>query len=395
MHSPFTYSHSHLRQHFPVRSHFCFSCVYNYCLSAIMVRSVRETRPRANMDPPNASPFMTTNIPDTAEPEFEARYFAWCNGDCAQSHQSLFSVSPGSEHPCWANFISRPMILDNQATVANTIRQPQHDVFEGSHIMVYNPPSAPPGWDSWPKGPSNPGNRYHPHAPSPVVDTHIRAISSQSMRLNLPRLVIESPQVPRYACSNPTNTLHTGDAGINCQYRPNPSDLLQPCPYQGRSPSSSGSDECQSPCSDSSWVDVADEDDMDIDWTEGVPHEPSNLSLRQRSREEPNRGGIEGSSGRERDFPVSSISNDYIGNVATSGPTSAGLSHPHEPTRWSSQAPRDTKLDASQGRSRRRRVLSAQRNKDAVSTFNGTACLRCQLKRVTVSVPSARSPRRS
>ena len=349
-----------------------------------MVRAVHETRPRANMDPPNASPFMTMNISDTDEPEFQARYFAWCNVDCAQSHQSLFSVSPGSEHPCWTHFISRPMILDNQATVANTLRRPQHNVFERSYTTVHNHPSAPAGLDSWPRGPSNHGDRYTQHAPSPVDDTHIRATSSQSMRPNLPRLVIDSP---------PTNTWHTGEPGINCQYRPNPSDLLRPYPYQGRSPSSSGSDECQSPWSDSSWVDVADEDYMDIDWTERVPSEPSNLSLRQRSGEVPNLGKMEGGSERERGFHVSSISSDYIGNVATSGLTSVGLSHPHETTRWSLQAPRDTEIGASQGRSRKRRVSSAQGNKDTVSTFNGTACLRCQLKRVPVSVPSARYPR--
>ena len=377
---------SHLRQQPPVRGHLCFSCVYNYLLSAIMVRAVCETHPRVNMDPPNASPFMTINISDTDEPEFQARYFAWRNGDGAQHHQSLFSVSPSSEHPCWSHFISRPVILENQETVANTLRQPQHNVFEGSYTTVYNPPSAPVGLDSWPRGPSNPGDRYHQHAPSPVNDTHIRATPSQSMRLNLPRLVIERP---------PTNTWHTREPGINCQCRPNPSDLLRPLPYQGRSPSSSGSDECQSPLSDSSWVDVADEDYMDIDWTERVPGEPSNLSLRQRSGEVPSHGGMEGSSGRERGFPVSSISNDYVGNVATSELASAGLSHPHEPTRWSLQAPRDTEISTSQSGSRRRRVSSAQRNKDAVSTFNGTACLRCQLKRVTVSVPSALCPRLS
>ena len=340
-----------------------------------MVRVVRETCPGVNMNPPNASPFMAINISNTDEPEFQARFFAWCNDDCAQSHRSLFSVSPGPEHPCWARFIGRPMILDNQATVANTLIQPQHDVFERSYTTVYNPPSASAGLDSWPRGPSNIG--------SPVDDTSIRATSSQSMRLNLPRLVIDSPQMSRYASTAPTNTWHTGEPGINYQYRPNPSDLLQPYPYQGRSPSSSGSDECQSPWSDSSWVNVADEDDMDIDWTERVPSEPSNLTLRQRSGEVANLGGMEGSPGRERGFPVSGDSNDYIGNVATSGLTSAGLSHPPEPTYWSLQTPSDTEVGASQSACRRRQVLS------------GIACVRCQLKRIQVSVTSARYPRLS
>ena len=338
------------------------------------------------MDPPNASPFVTMNIPDTDEPEFQARYFAWCNVDCAQSHQSLFSVSPDSEHPCWARCIGRPMILDNQATLANTLRRPQHNIFEGSYTTVHSHPSAPAGLDSCPRGPSNYGDRYPQHTPSPVDNTHMRATSSQSMRPNLPRLVIDSP---------PINTWHTGEPGINCQYRTNPSDLLRPYAYQGRSPSSSGSDGCQSPGSDSSWVEIADEDYMDIDFTERVRSEPSNLSLRQRSREVLNLGGMDSSSGHETGFPVSSISNDYVSNVTTSGLTSAGLSHPHEPTHWSLQEPRDTDIGASQGGSRRRRVSSAQRNNDAVSTFNGTACLRCQLKRVPVSVPSARYPRLS
>ena len=360
-----------------------------------MVRAVRETCPRANMDPPNVSPFMTTNISDTEDPEFQARYSAWCNEDCAQPRQSLFSVSPGPEHPCWARLINRPMILDNQATVANTFEQPQHNIFEGRYTTVYNPPSALAGLDSWPRGPSDPGDRYHQHVPSPVDDTHTRVTSSQSMRFNLPRLVIDSPQVSIYARTAPTNAWHTGEPGINCQYRPNPSNLLQPYAYQGRSPSSSGSDECQSPWSDESWVDVTDEDVMDIDCIGRVPSELSNLSLRQRSEKVPDLGGMEGNSGRERGFPVSNISNDYTGCVATSGLTSTGFSHPHEPTHWSWQAPRDIEIDPSHIGSRRRRESSAQRNKDAVSTPNVTACLRCQLKRVPVSVPSTRYPRLS
>lgn len=343
-----------------------------------MVRAVRETCPRANMDPPNASPFMTTNYPDTEEREFQ---FGWCNEDCAQPRQSLFSASPSPEHPCWARFINPPMILDNQSTVANTLGQPQHNIFEGRHTTVYNPPSAHP---------SDPGDSYHQPVPTPVDDTHIRTTPSQSMRPNLPRLVIDSSQVSVYARTGPTNTWHTGEPGINCRYRPNPSDLLQPYAYQGRSPSSSGSDECQSPWSDGSWVDVADEDLMDIDGTGRVPNELSNLSFRQRIEEAPDLGGMEGNSGRERGFAVSNISNDYTGSVSISGLTSAGFSHPHEPTRWSLQAPRD--IDPYQSGSRRRRVSSVQGNRDAVSTFNGTACLRCQLKRVPVSVPSARYP---
>ena len=360
-----------------------------------MVRALRETCSGAKTDPPNASPFMTMNILDTDEPEFQARYFAWRNGDCAQSHQSLFSVSPGSEHPYWARFISRPMVLDNQTTVANALRQPQDNVLEGRYTTVCNPPSASAGLDSWPRGPSNIGDRYHKYAPSPVDDAHIRATSSQTMRLNLPRLVIDSPQVSRYACTATTNTWHTGEQGINCQYLPNPSDLLQPYPYQRRSPSSSGSDECHSACSDSSWVDVAADDNMDIDWTERVPSESNHLSLRQRFGELPSLGGIEGRSGLERCFPVSGISKNDIGNVATSGLASAGLSYSPDPTRWSSQTPGDTETGASQSGSRRRRGSSAQHNEDAVSTLNGIACLRCQLKRVPVSVPSAQDPRLS
>ena len=358
-----------------------------------MVRTVRETCPRANMDPPNASQFMSFTIPDTDELEFQDRCSAWYNGDCVHSHQSLFSVSPSSEHPCWARSIPGPMIFDNQATVANTLRQPQHTVIEGSYTTVYNLPSTPAGLDSWPSVPSDPGDRYQQHAPSPINDTHIRATSSQSMRHNLPRLVINSPPLSRYTCTAQTNTCHTGETGINCQYRSDPADLLQPNPYQGRSPSSSGSDECQSPSSDGSWVDVAKQDGMDIDWTETVPNEYRNLSLRQSSGEVPNFGGVDGHLGRGRDFPISGIWNDYIGNVETSDISSATLSHSPEPTRWSLQRGRDTEIGAPESGSRMRREVATQHNRDAVSPFNGIACLRCQIKRITVGVSSARYSR--
>ena len=358
-----------------------------------MVRAVRETGPRANMDPPNASQFMSFTIPDTDELEFQARYSAWYNGDCVHSHRSLFSASPSSEHPCWARSIPEPMIFDNQATVANTLRQPQHTVIEGSYTTVYNLPSTPARLDSWPSVPSDPGDRYQQHAPSPINDTHIRATSSQSMRHNLPRLVIDGPQVSGYACTVPTNTYHTGETGINCQYRSDPADLLQPCPYQGRSPSPSGSDECQSPSSDGSWVDVAKQDGMDIDWTESVPNEHGNLSLRQISGEVPNFGGMDGHLGRERGFPISGIWNDYIGNVETSDVSSARLSHSPEPARWSLQRGRDTEIGAPGSEGPMRREAATQRNRDAVSPFNGIACLRCQIKRITVSVSSVRYSR--
>ena len=358
-----------------------------------MVRAVHETRPRANMDPPDASRFMGFTTPDTDELDFQARYSAWYNGDCVHSHRSLYSVSPSAEHPCWARSVPGPMIFDNQATVANTLRQPQHTVIEGSYTTVYSLPSTPASLDIWPRGHNDPGDRYQQHAPSPVNDAHTRATSSQSMRRNLPRLVIDGPQVSRYACTVPTNTCHTGETGIKCQYRSDPAGLLQPCPYQGRSPSSSGSDECQSPSSDGSWVDVAKQDVMDIDWTESVPNEHGNLSLRQGSGGVPNFGEMDGHLGRERGFPISGIWNDYNLNMETSDVSSARLSHSPEPARWSLQRGRDTETGAPGSGSRMRREAATQPNRDAVSPFNGIACLRCQIKRITVSVPSTQYSR--
>ena len=272
-----------------------------------MVRAVRETSPRANMDPSHASQFMGFNITDIDELEFQARYSAWYNGDCVHSHRSLFSVSPSSEHPCWARSIPGPMLFDNQATVVNTLRQPQHTVIEGSYTTVYNLLSSPARLDSWPTGPNDSGDRYQQHASPLNNDAHTRTTSSQSMRLGLPRLVIDGPQVSRCASTVLTNISHTGETGINYRYRSDPAGLLQPCPYQQRSPSSSGSDECQSPHSDGSWVDVTEEDGMDIDWTESVPNEHGYLSLRQRSGEITNFDGMDGHLGRERGFPTSGI----------------------------------------------------------------------------------------
>ena len=129
---------------------------------------------------------------------------------------------------------------------------------------------------------------------------------------------------------------------------------------------------------------------MDIDWTDRVPKEHSNLSSRPRSRELPSLGRIESNSGRERSSSVSGVLNDCSHNVPTSGITSAGLSHVPKPTRCSFQTPRDTKVEASQSGDQGRLALIPRHDQNAVSTFNDIACLRCQVKRVTVSVPLVR-----
>ena len=355
-----------------------------------MVRAVRKTCPGANMDRPNAPQFVTTNDPNTDEPDFQAGYVAWCNGDCAQSHGSLFSALPGPEHPCWAHFISRPMILNSQATAANALRQSQHNILGGSHPAVCYPQSTPAGLDSWQVGPSNTWDRHHQHASPPIDDTHRRATSAQSTRPTLPRLVIDSSQVSGYACTATTNMWYSGESGDNDLYRSPLPDLLQPNHYQGRSPSSSGSDGCHSPGSDGSWVDVAAEDVMDIEWTQRVPKEHSNLSLRQTPEQVLNLGRRESNLEVERGFAVSGVSNDYIRNELNSDIVSAGTSHVPEPTRFSLQTARDTEVGASHSGGRRRRALSARHDKGAVSTFNGIACLHCQVKRVPVSVSSVR-----
>lgn len=349
-----------------------------------MVRAVRETCPGANMDPPNAPPFVNTNDLDTDEPDFQAGYVAWCQGDCAQPHGSLFSALPGPEHPCWAHFISRPMILNNQTTAANALRQPQHDFLGGSYPGVYCPQSRPAGLDSWHVGPSNPWDTYQQHAPSPMDDTHRRTTSAQSTRPTLPRLVVDSSQVSGYACTATTNIRYSGESSDNGRYRSPSSDLLQPNHHQGRSPSSSGSDGCPSPGSDSSWVDVAAGDVMDIDWTERVPKEHSYLNLRHGPEEVLNLGGRGSNLGVEKAFAVFDVSNDCIRDEPISDITSAGLSHVPEPTRYSLQMARDSEVGASHGGNRGRRALSTRHDKDVM------ACLHCQVKRVTVSVPSVR-----
>ncbi len=353
-----------------------------------MVRAVRETYSGANMNPPNPPQLVTTNGPDTNEPDLQAGYVAWFNSDCAQSHRSLFSALPGPENPCWAPFRCRPMILNNHTTAANALGQPQQSIFGGSCPTVCYPQSTPAGLDSWQMGPSNPSYRYYQHAPLPIDNTHICATSSQSTRATLPRLVVHSSQASGHAYTATTNIWYPGESGLNGQYRSTSSDFLQPHTYQGRSPSPASSDECHTPGSDGSWVDVAAEDVMDIDGTERVPKEHSNLSLRPRSGEVPSLRGIESNSGRERSFSVSGISNDCLQNVPTAGITSAGLSHVPEPTRCSLQTARDTKVGVSQSGGEGPLALTAQHDKNAVSTLNDIACLRCQVKRVVVSVPS-------
>ena len=321
-----------------------------------MVRTVRQTFPRANMNPPNAPPLVTARNSDTVDLEVQAACIAWCNGEYAQSYGSLFSALPDSEHPCWTQFLSRPMILDNQTTAANTLRQPRHDILGGSYPAVYYPESIPAELDSWQMGLSNPWDRYHQHAPSPIDDTHRRATSAQPTRPILPRLVVDSPQVSRHAYTATPN-MYSGESVDNDWYRSPVPDLLQPNYPQGRSPSSSGSDGCHSPGSDSSWVAVDAGDAMDIDhWIERVPEEQSYLDSRHGPEEVLNHGGRESGLEVERTFAVSDVSNDRIRDEPVSDIASAGLS-PHSGRR---------------------------------ATFNDIACLRCQLKRVTVSVPSVR-----
>ena len=355
-----------------------------------MVRAVRETCSGANMDPPNTPPFVTTNDLDTDEPDFQAGFIAWCQGDCSQSHGSLFSALPGPEHPLWAHFISRPMILKDQTIAANALGQPQLDILRGSYPAVYCPQSRPVGLDSWHVGLSNPGDRYHQHAPSPIDDTHRRATSAQSTRPTLPRLVVDSSQVSGSACTTTTNMWFSGESGGNGRYRSPSSDLLQANHHPGRSPRSPSSDGCHSPESDGSWVDVAAGDVMDIDWTERVPKEHSYLKLRHGPEDVLNLGGSGSNLGVERDFAVFAVSNDYIRDEPISDITSAELSYDSEPTRCFLQSARDTEVGASHNRNRGRRALRARHDKDAVSTFKGTACLHCQVKRVNVSVPLAR-----
>ena len=320
-----------------------------------MVRTVRETFPRANMNPPNAPPFVTARDSDTVELEVQAAYIAWCNGECAQSHGSLFSALPDSDHPCWAGFLSRPMIFNNQTIAANALRQPQHDILGGSYPAVYYPEPVPAELDSWQMGLRNPWDRHHQHAPSPIDDTHRRATSAQPTRPILPRLVVDSPQMSRHACTATPN-MYSGESVDKDWYRSPVPDLLQPKYHQGRSPSSSGSDGCHSPGSDSSWVAVDAGDAIDIDHRiERVPEEQSYLESRHGPEEvlsHGGRGGLE----IERTSAVSDVSNDRIRDEPVSNIASAGLS-PHSGRR---------------------------------ATFNDIACLRCQLKRVTVSAPSVR-----
>ena len=343
-----------------------------------MVRTVRETCPRANMNPPNAPPLIITKDSDTVEPEVQAGLVAWY-GNCAQSQRSLFGALPGPEHSCWAQFLSRPMILDNQTTAANALGQPQHNILGGSYPVVYYSQSTPAESDSLQVGLSNAWDRYH-HAPSPIDDTLRRATSAQSTRPMLPRLVVDSSQVSRNACTATTNMWCSGESGYNGQYRSPLPDLLQPNYHQGRSPSSSGSEGCHSPGSDDSWVDVDAGDVMDIEWTETVPEERSHLNFRHGLEEVLSLGERESNLGVERGFPLSGVSNDCIRDEPISDIASAGLSHVPEPTRC---------RDAHSGR-QGRRASSARHDEDAVSTFNDSACLRCQLKRVIVSIPSVR-----
>ena len=326
-----------------------------------MVRRVLETCPGANMNPPNAPPL------NTVEPEVLAGFIAWCNGNCAQSQRSLFSALPGPEHSCWGQFLSRPMILNNQTTAANALGQPQHNILEGSY---YHPQSTPAESDSLQVGRGNAWDGYE-HPPSPIDDTRRRATSAQSTRPMLPRLVVDSSQVSRNACTATTNMWYSGESGDH---------LLQPNYHQGRSPSSSGSEGCHSPGSDGSWVDVDAGDVMDIEWTETVPEERSHLGLRH-GLEEILSLGERGSNVRvERG---SGGSNDCIRDEPISDLASARSSHIPEPNRC-----RDA--GASHSGRQGRRALSARHDEEAVSTFNDSACLRCQLKRVTVSVPLVR-----
>ena len=336
------------------------------------------------MNPPNAPPFIITKDSDTVEPEVQAGFVAWClNGNCAQSQRSLFSALPGPEHSCWAQFLSGPMILDNQTTAANALGQPQHNILGGSYPVVCYPQSTPAESDSLQVGLSNAWDRYH-HAPSPIDDPLRRATSAQSTRPMLPRLVVDSSQVSRNACTTTTNTWYSGESGDNGPYRSPLPDLLQPNYHQGRSPSSSGSEGCHSPGSDGSWVDVDAGDVTDIEWTETVPKERSYLDLRHGLEEVLSLGERESNLGVERGFPLSGVS-DCIRDEPISDIASAGLSHIPEPTRC-----RDAEAGTSHSRRQGRRALSARHDEDAVSMFNDRACLRCQVKRVIVSVPSVR-----
>ena len=335
-----------------------------------MVRRVRETCPRANMNPPNAPPFIITRDSDTIEPDIQAAFIAWCNGNCAQSQRSLFSALPGPEHACWAQFLSRPMSLDNQTTAANALGQPQHNILGGGYPVVYYHQSTPAESDSLQVGLGNAWDRYQ-HAPSPIDDTLRRATSAQSTRPMLPRLVVDSSQVSRNACIATTNMWYSGESGDH---------LLQPNYHQGRSPSSSGSEGCHSPGSDGSWVDVDAGDVMDIGRTETVPEERGHLDLRHGLEEILSLGERGSKVGVERG---SGVSNDCIRDEPSSNLASAQLSHIPEPTRC-----RDA--GASHSGMQGHRALSARHDEQAVSTFNDSACLRCQLKRVTVSVPLVR-----
>lgn len=351
-----------------------------------MVRAVRETFPRANMNPPNGPPFISTRDSDTIEPEVQAGYVAWCNGNYAQPRGSLFSVLPGPEHPCWAR-LSRPMIGNNQTTAANALRQPQHNFLEGNYSGVSYPPSTPAGLDSWQVGLSNPWDSNHQHAPSPIDDPRRRAISVQSTRPVLPRLIVDSSQVSGYVCTATTNMWYSGESGDNGQYRSPLSGLLQPNHHQGRSPSSSGSDGCHSPGSDDSWVDVGVKDVMDIDCRERVPEEHSYSASRHGPEEVLSLAGRESYLAVERGFAVSNVSNNRSRDEPVYDIASAGSSHVSEPTHYSLQTARDAKVGASRYGRQGRRELSVRHDDDAVSTFNDSACLRCQLKRVTVRVP--------
>ena len=349
-----------------------------------MVRRVRETCPRANVNPPNAPPFIIKMDSDTVGPEVQARFIAWCNGKCAQSQRSLFSALPSPEHSCWAQFLSQPMILDNQTTAANALGQPQHDIVGGSYPVVYYPQSTPAESDFSQVGLSNAWDRYH-HAPSPIDNTLRRATSAQSTRPMLPRLVVDSSQVSRDACTATTDMWYSGGSADNDRYRFPLPDLLQPNYYQGRPPSSSGSEGCHSPGSDGSWVDIDAGDVMDTEWTETVPEERSHLDSRHRLEEVLRLGGRESKLGVETGFSLSGISNDSIRDEPISDIALAGLSHIPEPTHC-----RDAEARASHSGRQGRRASNARHDEDGVSTFNDSACLRCQLKRVTVSVPSVR-----
>ena len=79
--------------------------------------------------------------------------------------------------------------------------------------------------------------------------------------------------------------------------------------------------------------------------------------------------------------------------METSDVFTAGFSPSPEPTRWSLQGGRDTEIGAPESGNRARLKVATQHDGVAMSPFNDIACLRCQIKRITVSLPSTQYSR--